>query len=108
MLYDGEPISATMSASAGMRAGSPAGPLPYEKNVDGRLVPTAALKHHPGSSSQSSLVYPVKRGTSIATFELFPWYILTPESPACRFILVDVHLSRAELFACSVAIALVL
>lgn len=50
MSYEGEPISDTMSDNAGMRDGFAGGARPYEKKVKGRLFPTAALKHHPGSS----------------------------------------------------------
>jgi hypothetical protein len=43
--------------------------LRYEKNVVGRHLPTAALKHQPGSSSQCSFLYARVRLKDMSAFQ---------------------------------------
>jgi hypothetical protein len=74
---------------------------PYEKKVEGRVDPTAALKHQLGS--HSSFVYAAQ--CQYHHLDLFKKNMrLTPECPACSSTLIHLHLRTTESFACLVLV----
>lgn len=71
---------------------------PYEKKVEGRVDPTAALKHQLGS--HSSFVYAARCQYHHFLKNMRP----TPECPACSSTLIHLHLRSTEIFACLVLV----